>query len=278
MSEAELREAMEEHLAQLESALKAQRKRLGAKAKNDPDTLKLEQLVGALKIADTKTILRAAVADIQAKRLNRKPRKGRVSLQDKIDEAYEEWIIRSKGLEYDPNSPIELYSTEKGRQKRIDELKPILMSESKEWLAQELGYAATTVEELNQYVEVQRNEIRFLSEQFESFYSGRKKTVQKQSKGKEKRFKENNDCLKAAFKKFEKILNRPIKSEDFSFYVVVLEHYFPIPPAPEISDSGGEEWAIKTVRNYFEKATGLSAKFSKREVSRLKKEHFSDNR
>jgi hypothetical protein len=172
MSEAELREAMEEHLAQLESALKAQRKRLGAKAKNDPDTLKLEQLVGALKIADTKTILRAAVADIQAKRLNRKLRKGRVSLQDKIDEVYEEWIIRSKGLEYDPNSPIELYSTEKGRQKRIDELKPILMSESKEWLAQELGYAATTVEELNQYVEVQRNEIRFLSEQFESFYSG----------------------------------------------------------------------------------------------------------
>jgi len=57
----------------------------------------------------------------------------------------------------------------------------------------------------------------------------------------------------------------------------MLEHYFEAPPAPEISDVGGEKWAQKTVRNYFEGKTGLVATYSKSLAAKLSKEHFSDN-
>ena len=273
----EKKKALEDSGNQLQNLLDAKKKKLGPKAKSDPDVKHLEFLIKAIKNGDTDAILEIALPQLKT-RQNTAPKNGRVSLQSKIDEAYAEWIIKSKEPIFNPQGPIKLYSTTRGRQKRIDELKPILLKESKTWLAQELGYAATTIEELNQYKEALEAEISFLAEKFESFCSDRKSTVEKQSKGKEKRFKQNNDCLEAAFKKFKANLKQAIKSEDFTLYFVTLEHYFPVPPAPEISEFGGIEWALKTVRNYFENATGLQAKFSKREASKLKKEHFSDNR
>ena len=277
MNITEKKKALEDSGNQLQTLLDTKKKKLGPKAKSDPDLQHLESLINAIRNGDTDAILEIAVSQLKTTQ-NTAPNNGRISLQNKIDAAYAEWIIKSKELIFNPQGPIKLYSTPKGRQKRIDELKPILLKESKAWLAHELGYAATTIEELKQHKEALEAEISFLADKFESFCSARKSTVEKQSKGKEKRFKENNDCLEAAFKKFKANLNRAIKSDDFTLYFVTLEHYFPVPPVPEKSDFGGEEWAQKTVRNYFEKITGLSAKYSKREASKLKKEHFSDNR
>jgi hypothetical protein len=278
MNAKQLRESLNTQSNVLKELLAVKKKSLGKKAKDNPEVQKLELLIKASAQADTKTILKKAFADIKQKRLNRTPQKGRQSLQEKIDDAYEDWILLSKELEYDPNGPIERYSTPKGRQARIDELKSHLVKETKDWLLHELCYAATTIEEMHQKIEAQSNELSFLSDKFESFHSGRKKTVEKQGKGKEQRFKSDNDCLKAAFDKFKRNLGRPILAEDFTLYFVILEHYFPVPPAPENSEASSGEWAMKTVRNYFEKQTNLKSSYSKKKASELSREHFSDNR
>lgn len=278
MSKTELEKKFSESLVELEKILAKKKKTLGKKANEDPDVIHLESLIKASKVGGVKGVLEIAVSDLKSKVAAPRLKKGRVTLQERINAAYTEWIIKSKESLFDPLGPIKLYSTPKGRQKRIDELKPILLKERKEWLAQELGYAATTIEELKQYKEALEAEIKFLAEKFESFCNNRISAVKEQGAGKEKRFKKNNDSLKAAYDKFEKYLNRTIKSEDFTLFFVTLEHYFPEPPSPEISDLGGEVWALKTVRNYFEKRAGVPAKFSKREASKLKREHFSDNR
>ena len=267
-----------EQIKELEVFLINRKKKLGAKSKGDLEVMHLETIIKAAKSSNSAAILKVAVPALKNERLSAKAKTGRVSLQEKIDGAYRDWIIRSKETLYDPNGPIELYSTPKGRQTKIDELKPELLKNSKEWLANELAFASTRFEELLQYNAGLKDEVDFLSGKFESFYSGRAAAVNNQTKGREKRFKENNDALKAAFDRFKKDLNRAIEPTDFTLYFVTLEHYFPSPPAPEISEFGGEVWALKSVRNHFEKRTNLKSKFSKALAAKLNKEHFNVNR
>lgn len=278
MSETELNKTFNESLQTLEKILQGKKKALGKKASEDADCVHLESVIKAAKLGGAKAILEFAVTDLKKKAAVPKVKRGRITLQERIDAAYTEWIIKSKEVEFDPEGPIKKYSTESGRQKAIDQLKPELSKKTKEWLTNELAFASTKIEELIQYNASQAEEISFLADKFRSFHSGRLVAVKNQVKGKEARFKENHDCLKAAFDKFEKILDRPIVAEDFSLYFVVLEHYFPVPPAPEISEFGGEEWAKKSVGSFFTKSTGLKPKYSKKIASKLSKEHFSDNR
>ena len=278
MNEKELKQELYESLKKLEKILQDTKKGLGKKANEDPECIHLESVIKAGKLGGANAILEVAVTDLKKKVTAPRVKQGRISLQEKIDNAYKEWIIKSKQLEFDPDGPIKKYSTESGRQKVIDQLKPELIKNTKDWLATELAFAATRIEELNQYNASQAEEISFLADKFHSFHSGRKSAVDSQAKGKEERFKANNDCLKAAFDKFKKMLGRSIVAEDFTLYFVVLEHYFKVPPAPENSEFGGEEWAKKTVGNYFAKSTGLKPKYSKKLAAKLSKEHFSDNR
>ena len=278
MNETELNKTFNESLKILEKILQEKKKALGKKASEDADYIHLESVIKAGKLGGAKAILEIAVTDLKKKVTVPKVKKGRISLQEKIDTAYKEWIIKSKQLESDPDGSIKKYSTESGRQKAIDQLKPELIKNTKDWLATELAFAATRIEELNQYNASQAEEISFLADKFRSFHGGRLSAVDSQVKGKEERFKANNDCLQAAFDKFKKMLGRSIVAEDFTLYFVVLEHYFEAPPAPEISEVGGEKWAKKTVGNYFTKSTGLKPKYSKKLAAKLSKEHFSDNR
>lgn len=278
MNEKELKQELYESLKTLEKILHDKKKRLGKKANEDPECLHLESVIKAGKFGGAKAILEVAVTDLKKKEAAPRVKQGRISLQEKIDNAYKEWIIKSKQLEFDPDGPIKKYSKESGRQRAIDQLKLSLIKNTKEWLATELAFAATRIEELNQYNASQAEEITFLADKFRSFHSSRLAAVNSQAKGKEERFKANNDCLKAAFDKFKQMLGRPIVAEDFTLYVVVLEYFFKEPPAPEISEFGGHEWAKKTVGNYFTKNTSLKPKYSKKLAAKLSREHFSDNR
>ena len=278
MNESDLVKTIKERAKELEIFLIDRKKKLGAKSNDDPEVKHLEALIKAANKGNGAEILEIAVPDLKNKKALAQPTKGRVPLQEMINEAYRDWIIKSKETLYEPNSPIKLYSTPKGRQKKIDALKVEFLKNSNEWLAHELAFASTRFEELFQHNASLQNEVTFLAEKFRSFYSSRAAAVGKQVKGKEARFKENNDELKAAFDRFEKNLGRAIVPTDFTLYFVTLEYYFPNPPAPESSEFGGETWALKTVRNYFEKRTGLKSTFSKAQAAKLNKEHFSDNR
>ena len=140
--------------------------------------------------------------------------KGREVSKEKLDRIKMQWVVAKNSVLQSPDGPIRKYSSPKAFEARKDELEKDLKREFDSMSLADLknNFIELIIEyeKANQIIEAFQNEIDFLGNTLTRKYiESREQAVENQSKGKEVRFKENNDALDAVFKKFQKKLEDP---------------------------------------------------------------------
>lgn len=150
----------------------------------------------------------------------------------------------------DEDGPLQLLQQDEYMEKRILELEVFLLRKSKSELAKQLA-SLLLVQELDSQMEkFYAKELEFFRGYFLDSQIGRVKNNNNKQKGKEKTYKNNNDCLEHCYKAFSENLEAPVRPIDYPAYKRFLLKLYPHPPfIPEARLTGKERQQSKQIQN-----------------------------
>lgn len=235
---------------------------------------KLLRILANLESDNIKNILDEGVIDFNSNYFQLKPKKGRQSATNKIDEIKFEWLVSGHEIYLDPDGPRMKYSTQEARDARIDELINKMLKVSHELLAKQYANTIIDYEFALQDRAALLEETIFLAEYVRKVLDKRIETVQNQTKGKDEKFQSNNDCMDECLKEVleSKPDNKPLTKAIYRKFIDLVVKKYPKPPvlqklrqdkAEKSQDKATQkndldalersEWAPTTLRKFFER-------------------------
>jgi len=278
MKKTEVVKGENEILEMVEAALSSIKADFGDIPSEDPNIAFLLVLKNKAKKNDYMGIIEMGVLKFKDKPIKIGIPGKRPTLQDKLDAEAVELSIAEYSNLLDKSKPVKKYEDQKELNKRIRELKSDLSQISHEELIDMAAKSLVEFERNTQIIMAQQEHIQFLEKKFMEARSKLKTAVQNRIVGKEKVYKNNNDCLKYCYQGFAKSLERPVISSDYPAYKRFLLGLYEKPPfVPKVRSTKEEkrkskqtqsedrslkqkdEWKDPTIRDAFEKFSGVKA-------------------
>lgn len=263
----------EDILNDLRGLIEKSKADLGEKFNSDKLGIQLQKQVDCLEKGDIHGFL--AIATSITKVIDPPSLiKGRHTAEDKNYLAYAEWTEASHGMLVDENNPIRRYVDKESITRRISELENDHQKFSKSELIKKLSAVTLKNELLAAKLKATEDHCKFLSDKYGKSLEKRLETVGKQSKAKDKLFSSNNAYLKHCLNQVTDNGVKTVNPNDFLKFQAIAKKN---PPAfiqnprrskqdrmmsEEIQKLDAEalarnEWAPSTLRNFFEKHTGV---------------------
>ncbi len=239
---------------------------------------RLETMCTALKNGEYGYVMRLIYEEYkiyEAVKTNSKPSSKRQSFEEIYIEKVGGLFESLYAIRTDAKLPKEKYKSKDAIEDRVTELvdkfSPLTQSE----LVTVLVGETVKIELLNQEVEELRATNKFLTYHFEGELSKREAAVSNQTAGKDKKFSNNNQCMRECL---DEVLNsgspeKELSKRDYSQFCRLVKKKYPTPPfVQKIRQSAYEksqreelqkidfealerkEWAPTTLRAFFEKA------------------------
>lgn len=189
----------------------------------------LASLKSAFQVDDLDAVFKV-VLNLRKTLSSTEPDSKRPSRKNLFEQALLTYAELSEGYLLDSDNPINLFKTKKGRRNRIETLKGELKGASKATLEEIVIELALNFELLSEQKKIAINTVSFLHDHFLGRYETETTVAVKASKGKQRVFARNEDCLAQAKIALERDLKRPLREDDFEEFQLIVFRYFPRPP------------------------------------------------
>lgn len=243
---------------------------------------RLEATLTALNKDQHESVMRLICEEYMAYKtgkINVKPSSKRRSFEEIYAEKAGDLIESLYAIRMDPELPKEKYKSEDAIEDRVRELADKFCTLTQCELVSQLVGATAKIELLKQEIDELRSVNRYLIDHFEKDLSKREATVSRQKAGKDKKFSDNNQCMKECL---DEVLNSgsPAKEpskRDYRQFCRLLKDRYPTPPFRQKPRLDSEEkkqdletqtadrealqkyeWAETTLRNFFEKTLNVN--------------------
>jgi hypothetical protein len=157
-----------------------------------------------------------------------KKKKGPSLLED-IAESQQRMLSYSK-LITDESNLFREFINPITRERKIKQIKDHYSKLNESELIEELVKARLLIEGYELRISVQNKKITFLDEFYDNHQRGRVEKNKRKQKGKEKTYKNNNDCLEQCYRAFAKTLEISVSSTDYPSFKRFLLKLYPYPP------------------------------------------------